>query len=197
MDGKQMTMADVDDLRDSHYNPLQFFLFGMDRLGALPQWISMDYHRPILHLGPGKKGNQPRTIDCEWPDYDFDAPNSLRFPVNGRTGFDDNSIGGVVATHVLEHLEDPRTLIWEVARVLAPGCPFNIVVPKAGSNLFWQDLDHKTGFVLDTWKTLLDNSYYLKGKNNGEHILDVGFNAEMSIKEGNNAIVTQLVKRAL
>lgn len=183
-------------INDIGNSALKFFLFGMDRLDSgMDLWKLMDYGKPVLHLGPGKKGGQAGTIDCEWPDYDFDAPNSLRFPVNGKPGWDDNSVGGIVATHVLEHLADPRTLIWEAARVLAPGCPFNIVVPKAGSNLFWQDLDHKTGFVLDTWKTLLDNSYYLKGKNESEHILDVGFNAEMSIKEGNNVIVTQLIKR--
>jgi SAM-dependent methyltransferase len=177
----------------SQYNPLDFFLFGMDRVGMMPEWQLMDLSMPVLHLGPGKKGNQIGTVDCEWPDYDFDAPNSLRFPTNGRSGYDDNSVGGVVATHVLEHLKDPRTLIWEVARVLAPGRPFNIVVPKAGSNIFWQDLDHKTGFVLDTWKTLLDNSYYTKGKSE-ETLLSVGFNMEMSMREGNNVIVTQLIK---
>jgi SAM-dependent methyltransferase len=184
------------DLLDAQADAFQFFLFGMDRLDVMPEWKDMDGTLPILHLGPGKKGGQAQTIDCEWPDYDFDHPNSLRFPANGNQGWDDGSVGGVVATHVLEHLADPRVLIWEVARVLAPGCPFNIVVPKAGSNLFNQDLDHKTGFVLDTWKTLLDNSYYLKGKN-ADALLDVGFNAEMSIKEGNNVIVTQLIKKQL
>ena len=164
--------------------PLGLFEFGMDRVS--PHWVQMKYGAPVLHLGPGMKGQQHYTIDCEWPEYDFEDEHSL-------SSFPDGTVGGVVATHVLEHLRDPRPLIWEVARVLAPGRPFNIVVPKAGSNLFWQDLDHKTGFVLDTWRTLLDTSYYSKGKNANAR-LRVGFNAEMAIKEGNVAIVTQLIK---
>lgn len=181
-------------LENAAIDPFEFFLFGMDRIGVMPPWVYMDYMYPVLHLGPGKKGGQDHSIDCEWPQYDFEDPNCLRFPAQGGgRGFDDGSVGGIVATHVLEHLADPRKLIWEAARVLRPGAPFNIVVPKAGSNLFNQDLDHKTGFVLDTWKTLLDSSYYIKGKKQ-DHGLEVGFNAEMSMKEGNNVIVTQLIK---
>jgi hypothetical protein len=196
-------------LEQSLIDPLEFFLFGMDRLGYMVPWVypvtsvmkdDQIYPLDVLHLGPGVKGGQTGTIDLEWPDYDFDQPECLMKP--GRDcpdiskkmwKIEDESVGGIVATHVLEHLSDPRWLIWEAARVLVPGAAFNIVVPKAGSNLFNQDLDHKTGFVLDTWKTLLDSSYYLKGKKQ-EHGLTVGFNAEMSIKEGNNVIVTQLIK---
>lgn len=182
------------DLGNAAIDPFEFFLFGMDRLKQMPAWMYMDYTKPVLHLGPGMKGGQDHTVDMEWPEWDFDRQNCLRIPNQGiGKGWDDGSVGGIVATHVLEHLADPRHLIWEAARVLAPGAVFNIVVPKAGSNLFWQDLDHKSGFVLDTWKTLLDSSYYVKGKKQ-DHGLVVGFNAEMSIKEGNNVIVTQLIK---
>jgi SAM-dependent methyltransferase len=187
-------------------SPIGFFEFGMDR--ECPFWVPMKGDLPVFHLGPGKKGGinlggSGGTIDLEWPDYDFDSDEPL-WPLEHFAGglvssfagkAADGTIGGVVATHVLEHLKDPRPLIWEVARVLAPGAPFNIVVPKAGSNLFWQDLDHKSGFVLDTWKTLLDNSYYSKGKSRKwSSVLEIGFNAEMAIKEGNVAIVTQLIK---
>lgn len=190
-------------LENAIFDPLDFFLFGMDRTGQMPEWEYLHYDAgPILHLGPGKKGNQNGTIDLEWPDYDFDQPDCLSRPgpdnpdISRKTWkIDDGSIGGIVATHVLEHLADPRHLIWEAARVMMPGAAFSIVVPKAGSNLFWQDLDHKSGFVLDTWKTLLDTSYYLKGKSQIDHGLKVGFNAEMAIKEGNNVIVTQLIKQ--
>jgi SAM-dependent methyltransferase len=167
-------------------DPLDFFEFGMDRIDVIPGWRGMGWGYPILHLGPGKKGEQIDTLDLEYPEYDFEQADCLG-------SWNDDSVGGIVATHVLEHLRDPRPLIWECARVLMPGWPMNIVVPKAGSNLWNQDLDHKTGFVLDTWKTLLDSSFYKKGKKQ-DHGLVVGFNMEMSIKEGNNVIVTQLVK---
>jgi len=190
------------DLYYGTLDPMSFFAFGMDRLRELEdmEWLAMDYNLPILHLGPGKKGGQDNSIDLEWPDYDFDQPQCLSRPgpecpdiSKKMWRIESESVGGIVATHVLEHLADPRHLIWEAGRVLVPGGVMNIVVPKAGSNLFWQDLDHKSGFVLDTWKTLLDSSFYTKGKN-AEHGLYLGFNAEMSIKEGNNVIVTQLIK---
>ena len=192
---------DRNSLHNSSYDPMEFFYFGMDRIDAMPDWQAMEYDLPILHLGPGKKGDQLDTIDLEYPEYDFDTSIPL-IPVQEYfnlhltepvSPWKDNSVGGIVATHVLEHLKDPRPLIWECGRVLAPGCPLSIVVPKAGSNLWNQDLDHKTGFVLDTWKTLLDSSFYVKGKNI-QHKLSVGFNMEMSMKEGNNVIVTQLIK---
>lgn len=186
---------------ENTYEGFDFFLFGMDRVEQVPIWRPIDFDAgPVLHLGPGRKGNQLDTIDIEWPDYDFDQPGCLERPgpecpdiSKKMWRIEDGSVSALVATHVLEHLADPRHLIWEASRVLMPGGIFNIVVPKAGTNLFWQDLDHKSGFVLDTWKTLLDSSYYLKGKKQ-DHFLKLGFNVEMSIKEGNNAIVTQLIK---
>jgi SAM-dependent methyltransferase len=194
--------------------PISFFEFGMDR--DTPEWVGFKMDLPILHLGPGVKGDRNlggtgQTYDLEYPQYDFDSANPLDpidkfMPPPGVSpapfGFQmttsgpfwpANSVGGIIATHVLEHLRDPRPLIWECARVLAPGCPMNIVVPLAGSNIANQDLDHKTPFVLDTWRTLLDSSYYKKGKKDG-HGLSVGFNMVMSIKTGNEVLVTQLIK---
>lgn len=182
--------------RSIGYGGLDFFAFGMDR--DIPPWVGFNPDLPVLHLGPGAKGRQPlggsETIDCEWPDYDFDREHCLRLSSPSRVGWDDGQVGGIVATHLLEHLQDPRVLLAECMRVLAPGAPMNVVVPKAGSNLFHQDLDHKTAFVLDTWATLRSQRYYLKGKDD-VFDFDIGFNAEMAIKEGNIAIVTQLIKR--
>jgi SAM-dependent methyltransferase len=125
------------------------------------------------------------VIPCEWPAFDFDAPNCL-------AGIGDDSVGGVVATHLLEHLADPRHLLREVGRVLAPGAPFSILVPHGHSLMFAQDLDHKTQFVLDSWNNLLDDSYYTRGKDGFPFKL--GFNALVALKESNVALVTQLIK---
>lgn len=166
---------------------LELFCFGMDR--DVPAWKSPEVETEdsiVLHLGPGRKGGMPDTYDLEWPEYDFEEPDCLL-----RWG--SNTVDAVIATHVLEHLQEPRNLIYEVDRVLRPGGAFNVVVPRAGSPLYYQDLDHKTPFVLETWKTLLDTSYYRKGKSNKVR-LKVGFNAYMSIKEGNDVLVTQLIK---
>lgn len=165
---------------------LQFAQFGLDR--DMEKWAPTDWGKPVLHLGPGQKViNGPTVRELEFPDYNFDVPYCLE-------EFDDDSVGGIYATHVLEHLADPRFLLDEVARVLAPGRPFNILVPHGQSLSFLQDLDHKTPFVIDTWTNQLNNPYYTKGK--GALPLRVGINVLFGLKEANLAIITQLIKVA-
>lgn len=182
--------------------PLTFAGFGLDR--PTPAWKKIDWSKPVLHLGPGEK-HIPNTIELEWPDWDFDlldlngtnfAINYYQRTVSGnkcRFPFEDGEVGGVIATHVLEHLKDPRPLLREVSRVLATGCPFNILVPHGESLMFKQDLDHQKPFVIETWKTLLSNPYYAKGKDGFS--FDLGANFLYGVKEANLALVTQLIKR--
>lgn len=174
---------------------LAFTQFGLDR--QLKDWQPMDYSRPILDLGPGTKrvvldkmsdGYRtvlPKVWQLEWPQYDFDQPGSL-------DEFEDDSVGGIVAVNVLEHLHDPRIVLTECARVLAPGAPMNICVPHAQSISYFQDLDHKTPFVLDTWDNWLYSPYYEKGR--PRPALRVGVNILWGFKEDNLAIYTQLIK---
>ena len=161
--------------------PLSFFAMSMAR--ELPEWVGYQDGQ-ILHLGPGKK-NISCTLELEWPEYEFDEPECLK-------EIRSNSCGGAIASKLLEHLADPRHLIREVGRVLKPGAPFNISVPHGQSGLFIQDLDHKSAFNLETWKTLLNDDYYTKGKNGFPFRL--GFNAIMGLTELNIAVVTQLIK---
>lgn len=183
-------------------SPLEFALFGLARQGILPDWAPMDTSRPILDLGPGAKLVQG-AHRLDYPTHDFDADHmphryaATKYAVKyvGSTSlgeYADSTIGGVVACHILEHLFDPREIIDEVARVLAPNCPFNIVVPDADSTIYKQDVDHKTAFCLDTWKTLLDNGGYYD--NHSPRGLRLGCNFKFAIKEGNEIIVTQLIK---
>ena len=180
-------------------SPLTFAAFGLDR--PTPKWTTIDWSKPVLHLGPGEK-HIPNTIELEWPEWDFDqldAQAEFWVDYNTRKGsgarlpFEDNEAGGVIATHVLEHLKDPIPLLREVSRILAPGCPFNILVPHGESLMFKQDLDHQKPFVIETWKTLLSNPYYAKGKDGFS--FDIGANFLYGVKEANLALVTQLIKR--
>lgn len=179
-------------------NPFSFAEFGLDR--AVPRWAPLQWHKPILHLGPGEK-HIPGTVEFDWPEWDFDKLNldipytvdfASRIGTGERLPFEDGEAGGIVATHVLEHLRDPRPLLREASRILAKGAPFNILVPHGESLMFKQDLDHKTAFVIETWKTLLENPYYTK-----EHdgfSFEVGANFLFGVKESNLALVTQLIK---
>lgn len=157
-----------------------FFEFAMDRV--IPDWVDNDYSKPVLHLGPGNK-HIIGTVELEWPDWDAES-DKIPYP--------DNTVGGIMATHFFEHLADPRHCLEECLRVLAPGRALTLMVPHAQSTMYLQDLDHKTPYILDTWKVWLDNSRYLKGKPSvAAHI---GVNIKMSIKEGNEALITQLIK---
>ncbi|WP_208300566.1 methyltransferase domain-containing protein [Mycobacterium sp. DL592] len=175
----------VETRQEQFIDPLGFALFGLAREGSVP-WVDVDTARQSLHLGPGEK-HVANMVELDYPEFDFDRCD-FRLP------FADGEIGGVIATHVLEHLADPRPLIREVARVLAPGCPFNVLVPYGNSLMYLQDLDHKTPFVLDTWKNLLCNSHYDNHYGRPEIPLIIGANFKFAIKEGNEALVTQLIK---
>jgi SAM-dependent methyltransferase len=169
-------------------DPLGVFAFGLDRV--LPGWVRADFDWPVLDLGPGSK-EIPGAFRMDWPEYNFEA-----FAFSGNIlPQDDATVGGVFAINVLEHLLDPRPLIADVARVLRPGCPFTIFVPHARSGMYLQDLDHKTPFILDTWKNHVEpHPYYTKGRDDVKGLFEVGFNSLFGIKEENVCILTQLIR---
>lgn len=202
-----------------HDNPLDFALFGLAR--DLPVWEPVDFTKKVLDLGPGKK-MIPGAIRCEYPEYNFESIEFLNYPVQGNEvnaqhqiappgefdfdhvaytdgnsryrqtlPFANDSVGGIFAVHMLEHLWDPRPILAECQRVLAPGCPLNIVVPNGLSKIHFQDVDHKKPYVLDSWDNLYENKYYDTNRGTG---FRVGTNFKFAVKEGNEVLVTQLIK---
>ena len=145
-------------------NPVNFALFGLARQTEehFPDWVPANpLAGPILDLGPGNK----LIVDADrldYPEYDFDDPKqSLRASKHSYAGvsvgypgwlpYADNSVAGVFAVNIFEHLWDPRPIMAECARVLRPGAPFNIFVPHGLSGMYLQDLDHKKPFNLDSF----------------------------------------------
>jgi SAM-dependent methyltransferase len=166
-------------------DPFSLFAFGLDR--TIPDWVEVKWPGPVLDLGPGTK-LIPDADRLDYPEHDFDDPD-YRLP------YTDGSVGGVFAINVLEHLHDPRLIIAECARVLDAGCPLTAFVPHARSGMYLQDLDHKTPFILDSWKNHVDpHPYYKKGRDSVEGLFTVGFNALFAIKEENVCILTQLIR---
>jgi SAM-dependent methyltransferase len=74
--------------------------------------------------------------------------------------FRDNSLDGIYAYHVLEHLDDFLGAIGEIWRVLKPGGRAYIKSPHAGSVFTtWKDPTHKRGLMLATF-TYFDDTYF-------------------------------------
>lgn len=200
-------------------NPLAFALFGLARQQQFPIWVCTQWDKPVLDLGPGNKIVHG-AIRCEYPEYNFESTDYLPpaledwFPFNEQDGrakgvlgysdrvskhratlpYPNDSVGGIYAVNILEHLHDPRPIMEECARVLAVNCPLNIVVPHALHGIALQDLDHRTNFILDTWNNWLQNGYW--GPDRSSLRLGVGCNFKFGIKEENVNICTQLVKVA-
>lgn len=183
---------------DTAHGVLQFAL---DR--SIPNWVSADTDKVVVDIGPGTKVNKMADLIVDYPEFNLDGKYEItkpgiitQFEVTGRDAlpFEDNELGGIFAINVLEHLWDPRWLIDEAARTLAPGCPFTIFVPHPDSVMYKQDLDHKSRFVLDTWDNYLNSPYYDKGRSRPP--LRVGYNMIHAVKEDNVGILTQLIKES-
>lgn len=157
------------------------FFLGMKR--ALPP-IEENPLGIRINLGAGKQEIHG-VLNFDWPDWDaeeYDIP------------FNDNEVDEIHAYHFLEHLSDPRRMLWECQRVLRPGGVMHIVVPHCKSNIAFDDLDHKSFFNENTWKTLLNNAYYDKAGLGREWKLRIGFNLIAGLNERNMCVFTQLIK---
>lgn len=158
------------------------FNLGMKRL--VPDLIEPD-HTLALNLGCGNS-HIPGTIGLDYP-----AWNAATMPIP----YDDGSVSAIYAFHFLEHLtgEQAIELLREVQRVLKPGGVMTLCVPLAGSIISFQDLDHKSFYTEETWKTLFANPYY--GKHREEPwMLKVHANFMMGVVQRNMALFSQLVR---
>lgn len=73
--------------------------------------------------------------------------------------FEDGRFAGVVAEHVLEHLDAPDRALREMHRVSAPGAVVRIVTPHYSSPESWNDLTHRYHFGLVAFKPYYAGSY--------------------------------------
>lgn len=168
------------DYGQTPYDIVSMFEQGADR--EMPDFLPVNPAFPILNLGAGRK-HILGTLALDWPDWDAEIDP---LPYAGE------SVGGIIAYHFLEHLRDPRPVLRECSRVLIPGAPMNIVVPHYMGTIAYQDLDHKTFWTSETFKTLLDNPYYDKGHDGFK--FRIGVNLIMGLSERNLMLVTQLIK---
>lgn len=74
--------------------------------------------------------------------------------------FDDNSFDSIILDNVLEHIENPSTILSEIKRVLTSNGTLLIGVPCDKGYKF--DSDHKFFYDIRSLQTLLSNDYNLK-----------------------------------
>ncbi|MBI3937136.1 MAG: class I SAM-dependent methyltransferase [Betaproteobacteria bacterium] len=89
------------------------------------------------------------------------------FDCQGKWPFPDNSARDIVASHVLEHLPDPRAFFREAWRVLIPNGTVVLRVPYGGHRAAWWDLEHQRPWFAETFTFLQPG--YAKAIGNPEH----------------------------
>ncbi len=161
------------------------FQIGMAR--HIPDIVPFpDIKGHILNLAPANKPIK-ETVGVGRPECDFDKD---------PLPFLSDSIRGIYAFHVLEHLHNPLYLLSEMQRVLVPGGSVLIVVPYYNSQMMAHDLDHKHVFCEDTWKQIFNNPYYDDKAKGYDWKFKIGLNIIIGIVERNLCLMTQLVKLA-
>lgn len=161
-----------------------FFALGMKR--SLPDLPELDT-LPVLNLGAGNvASNGWWTEALDYPEWDASL---------GIIPRDSDSIGAVLAFHFLEHLNgrEAIAILREIERVLVPGGSAFIVVPHRLSQMAYHDLDHKSFWTEETWKTLFSTPYYDKNREVPWR-LAIEFNLIAGIVERNLALFTVLRK---
>lgn len=65
--------------------------------------------------------------------------------------YDDESTQTVLAIDVIEHLDNPKSILEEIYRILIPGGLLQLQVPYFGSLAHANDMTHKHGFTPSTF----------------------------------------------
>lgn len=103
----------------------------------------------VVELGCGPTKRDPNAVgidvlDLPGVDIVGDAQSALQ-------NLPDHSVDAIYSEHFLEHLEDPRGLVAEAARVLRPGGEFRAVVPHFSNPYFYSDPTHRAFYGLYTF----------------------------------------------
>lgn len=139
----------------------------------------------VVNLGAGNSPI-PGTMSLDYPGWDAEKDG---------LPFEDGEVDGIYAFHFLEHLSGANVirLLSEVQRTLRVGGVATFGVPHRLGAMAFQDLDHKSFWTEDSWKTLFSNPYYEKNRERPWQ-LGVNFNMIMGRNERNLMLFTQLQK---
>ncbi|MEO8286315.1 MAG: methyltransferase domain-containing protein [Chloroflexota bacterium] len=170
----------------SRYYPSSYYGSGR-RFAGVVEWLLDHLHNyrayqieqhqakgKVLDIGCGRglllnklrqRGWEPQGTELSEEAAAY-ARDRLGLPVTTQTleeaGFPDNEFDLVILWHVLEHIQAPRAMLNEVARILKPGGTLLVAVPNLGSwearwsGPHWFHLDVPRHLTHFTRKTLGD-----------------------------------------
>lgn len=159
------------------------FTLGMKRVIPV---LSKPDHTNAINLGAGNS-HIPGVRSLDYPEWDAER---------GHLPADCEAITAVYAFHFFEHLPGKSviSLLRDIQSVTVPGATVNIVVPYYNSAMAAHDLDHKSKYTEDTWRTLFGTPYYDKNREIPWEF-DIGTNLIIGIVERNLALMTQLIRK--
>jgi hypothetical protein len=108
---------------------------------------------PLLNVGAGTPGSSLRVAlfgPTLWGDCNVDiaaprdvthGPDRVSYGDALNLPFVDNQFGAVIASHIVEHVEDPHAAVVEMQRVSRG--PVYIIVPKWWNPVTWLYDDHR------------------------------------------------------
>ena len=83
---------------------------------------------------------------------DLDAENAdVHCDLEDTWPFQDNSVDGVFAAHIFEHLKNPIHTMNELYRILKPGCKAEIHVPSTDGRGAFQDPTHTSFWNINSF----------------------------------------------
>lgn len=109
----------------------------------MSQRLTSRVHDRVLDLGAGDAPD-PRSTET----VDLYADADHEFDLDESWPVDDASVKGIIASHVVEHLAEPRDFFAEAGRVLVDGGWLEMTVPVGADAI--ADPDHETRWG---WRT--------------------------------------------
>ena len=140
----------------------------------------------LLNIGCGPSKMEGVINLDNNPDFEPEVVHDLEVT---PLPFEDESIHGVIASHIFEHIRNYPELLKDIYRVLVPGGVLNINVPYFTSRDAWGDPTHvrafsELSFLPDFWKGWkVSEVSMIDGKKTYTHHPVVHIQAQL-IKEG-------------
>lgn len=130
---------------------------------------SKSRRKPVLNIGAGTPDSSLRTRllgPTLWGDVNMDiatdekkcGPNNVCYGDINKIPYPNKYFGAVIASHVLEHVDDPDRALAEMRRIADKVYP---IVPKWWAPHTWLYHDHKwfipkPGKKIPIWKPLIE-----------------------------------------